>query len=327
MAEQGYYAGTPQPGSAPYPPNQQGGYPPGQGMPQPGYPPPQQGYGPPPQAGYGAPPQGYGAPPQGYGAPPQGYGAPPQGYGAPPQQAGGGRGWMQAPTGIPGCPPGLEYLTQVDQILVHQQVELLEAFTGFETANKYEIKNSLGQKVYFAAEQSDCCTRQCCGPCRNFEMKIMDNNKQEVVHLERPLRCASCWTPCCLQELTITSPPGTVIGSIEQQWDIFLPKFNVKNENGDTVLKIEGPCITCNACGDVEFKVMTKEGSEVGKISKQWSGLVKEYFTDADNFGVQFPMDLDVKMKACLLGAVFLIDFMFFEETGNQDNQRVGVWQ
>ena len=25
-----------------------------------------------------------------------------------------------------GCPPGLEYLTHVDQILVHQAVELLE---------------------------------------------------------------------------------------------------------------------------------------------------------------------------------------------------------
>ena len=25
-----------------------------------------------------------------------------------------------------GCPPGLEYLTQVDQVLVHQAVELLE---------------------------------------------------------------------------------------------------------------------------------------------------------------------------------------------------------
>jgi len=32
---------------------------------------------------------------------------------------------------------------------------------------------------------------------------------------------------------------------------------------------------------------------EVGKISKQWSGFVQEYFTDADNFGVNcnhFPM-------------------------------------
>ena len=37
---------------------------------------------------------------------------------------------------------------------------------------------------------------------------------------------------------------------------------------------------------------------EVGKISKQWTGVMKEAFTDADNFGVNFPVDLDVKVKA-----------------------------
>jgi hypothetical protein len=32
---------------------------------------------------------------------------------------------------------------------------------------------------------------------------------------------------------------------------------------------------------------MAKDGTTpVGKISKQWSGLMREYFTDADNFGV-----------------------------------------
>jgi len=40
----------------------------------------------------------------------------------------------------------------VDQLLIKQQVELLEAFTGFETNNKYKILNSMGQQVYFAAE-------------------------------------------------------------------------------------------------------------------------------------------------------------------------------
>ena len=34
---------------------------------------------------------------------------------------------MAAPQAIPGCPPGLEYLTQVDQLLVNQQIELLES--------------------------------------------------------------------------------------------------------------------------------------------------------------------------------------------------------
>ena len=46
-----------------------------------------------------------------------------------------------------GCPPGLQYLTMVDQLLIKQKVEILEAVTGFETANKYEVLNSMGQNV------------------------------------------------------------------------------------------------------------------------------------------------------------------------------------
>ena len=53
--------------------------------------------------------------------------------------------------------------------------------------------------------------------------------------------------------------------------------------------------------------MLSKDETEIGKISKQWSGLAKEIFTDADNFGVSFPMDLDVKAKATLMAAVFLI--------------------
>lgn len=49
------------------------------------------------------------------------------------------------------------------------------------------------------------------------------------------------------------------------------------------------------------------ETASVGRISKQWTGYVQEYFTDADNFGIKFPQDLDVKIKAVLLGACFLI--------------------
>lgn len=53
---------------------------------------------------------------------------------------------------------------------------------------------------------------------------------------------------------------------------------------------------------------MSKDGgTQVGKISKKWSGLLREAFTDADNFGISFPMDLDVRMKAVMLGACFLI--------------------
>lgn len=73
------------------------------------------------------------------------------------------------------------------------------AFTGFETANKYKVKNSMGQQIYFAAEDTDCCSRNCCGPLRAFDMQILDNSQNEVIHLNRPLACTSCCFPCCLQ--------------------------------------------------------------------------------------------------------------------------------
>ena len=44
----------------------------------------------------------------------------------------------------------------------------------------------------------------------------------------------------------------------------------------------------------------------VGKISKQFTGIVREICTNYSNFGIQFPADVDVKMKAVMLGACFL---------------------
>lgn len=57
------------------------------------------------------------------------------------------------------------------------------------------------------------------------------------------------------------------------------------------------------------------ETCSVGRISKQWTGFLKEAVTDADNFGITFPMDLDVKMKAVMIGACFLIVSLSFANT------------
>uniref|UniRef100_A0A8C6F0D1 Phospholipid scramblase n=1 Tax=Monodon monoceros TaxID=40151 RepID=A0A8C6F0D1_MONMO len=281
--------------------------------------------GPPGYTGYPGTQAGYPVPPAGYsGAGPVGFPVPYQPVTSQPG-APAGVPWMPAPSPPLNCPPGLEYLTQIDQLLIHQQIELLEALTGFETCNKYEIKNSLGQRIYFAAEDTDCCTRNCCGPSRPFTMRILDNMGREVITLERPLRCTSCCFPCCLQEIEIQAPPGVPVGYVTQTWHPCLPKFTLQNERREDVLRLTGPCIVCSCCADVDFEIKSLDDKYVvGKISKQWTGLVRELFTDVDNFGIQFPLDLDVKMKAVMLGACFLIDFMFFEMTRSE--QRAGVW-
>uniref|UniRef100_A0A6I8N8K7 Phospholipid scramblase n=1 Tax=Ornithorhynchus anatinus TaxID=9258 RepID=A0A6I8N8K7_ORNAN len=205
-------------------------------------------------------------------------------------------------------PPGLEYLNQLDLIIIHQQVELLEMILGTETSNKYEIKNGLGQRVYFAVEESLCFNRTFCAPLRSCALRIVDNTGREVIAVHRPLRCISCWCPCYLQELEIQAPPGIVVGYVVQKWDPFLPKFTIQNENKEEVLKIVGPYATCGFFGDVDFEVKTiNEKLTIGKISKYWSGFVNGVFTNTDNFGIHVPADLDVKIKAAMIGACFLI--------------------
>nr|XP_020441531.1 phospholipid scramblase 1-like [Monopterus albus]XP_020441532.1 phospholipid scramblase 1-like [Monopterus albus]XP_020441533.1 phospholipid scramblase 1-like [Monopterus albus]XP_020441534.1 phospholipid scramblase 1-like [Monopterus albus]XP_020441535.1 phospholipid scramblase 1-like [Monopterus albus] len=245
-----------------------------------------------------------------------------------PGPVGSGQEYGGPPAGAPavaldGVPPGLEYLTQIDQILIHQKVELLEVLTGFETNNEYDIKNSLGQKIYKAKEKNDVWSLNCCGPLRSFEVDITDNMDREVIRLIRPYRCVCCCCPCCLQELEVQAPPGTTIGYVRQTWHPFLPRLEIQGPNKYTVLKLEGPCFACNYYGDVNFELKGKYVDEpIGRITKQWGGYWKEVLTDADNFGIQFPLDLDVKMKAVLMGVCILIDFMYFEKPGDANKRR-----
>jgi len=193
--------------------------------------------------------------------------------------------------------------------------------------------------IFFQTDTS-CCNRCFCGNTRPFDMRITDNSDREVIHLYRydcssniilysplnfilnfglirnvtffrPLRCDSCWFPCCLQTLEVTSS-GTRLGSVDQMWSICKPYYKIRDANGNTVLKIVGPFCTFSMCGDVTFDVLSKdESTQVGKISKKWSGLARELFTDADHFGISFPGDLDVNIKAVLMGACFLIVSFF----------------
>ncbi|KAJ8048515.1 Phospholipid scramblase 2 [Holothuria leucospilota] len=233
----------------------------------------------------------------------------------------------QAPTlpAIPGCPPDLEYLTHLDQILIHQQVELIEVFTGWETENKYQIKNALGQQIYFAAEESELCMRLCCKSRRGFMMHIIDNLNQEVMRVVRPFQCCAgcCWCAdsCdhCALTISVETPGGEQIGHVRQRGSRWKPHFDILDSSYEPVLKIRGPCFRTPCCiEDVNFQLMTyDESQQIGKISKQWAGITKEWFTKADNFGITFPQDLDVKVKGTLLGALFLIDFMFYEHDKN----------
>ena len=58
------------------------------------------------------------------------------------------------------------------------EVWVFSVLTAWETANRYVLRNSMSQQIYYAAEESDVCARQCCAGQRGFVMHITDNMGQ-----------------------------------------------------------------------------------------------------------------------------------------------------
>ncbi|XP_059154161.1 phospholipid scramblase 2-like [Physella acuta] len=218
--------------------------------------------------------------------------------------------WMPPIGPIENCPRGLEYLTKIDQLIIKQEAEILEAVLGIETSNKYRIFNSLYQQCYYAFESSNFCSKQCCSENRGFTMYIQNNLNEVVFTIDRPFNC-------CKDNINVIAKDGTLLGKVHRKYNFCCcsPQFLIYDHNSNPCYKIKGPCCKCTLCDrQIEFPIH-KLGSDIiiGSISKKWSGMVKEMFTDADTFGVTFPIELDARMKATIIGAVFLIDFMYFE--------------
>ncbi|CAJ0592625.1 unnamed protein product [Cylicocyclus nassatus] len=228
---------------------------------------------------------------------------------------------LPLPPPIEGVPPGLEYLTMIDEIVIHQLIEILELASGVEIGNKYSLRNVHGEQAYYAFEESTCLQRQFCCSLRKFILHVVDNFKREVIIVRRPLRlCAGgCFglcacIQCCSGQCSVESPPGNVIGTVEQRQACCATCFDVRDANGELLYEVNGPCcIVLCGCQNKHFPIYTTSKEKIGVITKVWGGYEREVYTKADIFKVTFSMDLDVLNKAILIGATFLIDYMEFE--------------
>ena len=138
-----------------------------------------------------------------------------------------------------------------------------------------------------------------------------------VLEMNRP--CASDCLPCCLQSISVKDKTG-YLGCVQQKVHCVPPctmcgLFEISNSDKEVIYSIHTPCVltTC-CCTEVAFTIIDVDGKEVGDIAKQSANVAKEAFTDADRFCINFPEDCDVKMKAVLIGALFLFDYLFYED-------------
>ena len=195
----------------------------------------------------------------------------------------------------------MDELSVANTLVLSQKKEWGEIVSGFETKNRYVVLNELGNELYRAKEEGgSLLLRLSLKAFRPFTIVLTKGDGQPALRVERPFRFF-------FHEVDVREAGGKVLGTVVREFSWLHRLFRVSDAQDKEICRLYGPLFH-----PWTFEIRQNE-REVGKITKKWSGLLKEGFTDTDNFAAVLPPGMSTEAKCVLLGAVFLIDFVYFE--------------
>jgi len=197
-----------------------------------------------------------------------------------------------------------EEIVKYQALWVQQRYELAELI-GFETRNKYAITTEGGAMIAYAAEQQQdmlgFVARQFFGHWRSFDIFVFDPQRNKILIAHHPFR----WF---FQRLEIRTGEGRPLGALQKVFSLLSKRFDVEDATGKTRMTVSSPL----------WRLWTfpfrKGERQVAIVSKKWSGLLAEGFTDRDRFRVEFEdQRLTAEERQMILAAALFIDLQFFE--------------
>lgn len=190
------------------------------------------------------------------------------------------------------------------RILIHQVKEWGEILLGFETRNRWEIRDEHNQVLGYAAEEGGgigrMLGRQVFSSGRKAVLHVTDAAGREVARGDKPFT----W----FFHRVEVSCDGKKLGAIERRFRWLNREFAVTTADGRELFTIVSPLLQIWT-----FRLLFR-GAEVGVIKKQWGGALKEMFSDADVFGLEYDALAELEaVRPLLIFATLLVDLVHFE--------------
>jgi len=200
-------------------------------------------------------------------------------------------------------------LAAYPSLIIRQRRELAEFF-GYETRNKYEVLTTDQQPILYAAEAGKgvgaMMMRQLLGHWRTFEIQVFDMGRNVVLRAVHPFRLF-------FQRLEVHDASGRLLGAMQQRFSLFSKRFDVLDASGSLLFTVRSPFWRR---WTFEFE---RAGRQVAVVAKKWSGVLREFFTDADTFRLDFQPDLSPVERALVLAAGLFIDLQYFEQKAESE--------
>ncbi len=200
------------------------------------------------------------------------------------------------------------------QLFVRQRKEWTEIMIDWETKNQYTIldvhKNEVGTVVEKSGGFADFLTRSFLRSHRPFEIGVFDSNGSLALKLVRSFFFL-------FSNMEIQDPTGKILGRVERRFGLLYRKYDLFDDAGTLFARIKGPIWKIWT-----FPVVDTRGTSEASISKRWGGGLREIFTDADSFMIDFMQgQWSRSQRRVIFSAAISIDFDFFEN--NQAKQGI----
>lgn len=219
--------------------------------------------------------------------------------------------WISTPRSQLSALSGSHFLGNVEQLEVQQIVDLSTLLGRSEKGSQFRVKVPQAETLFLAVE--DTTEKQQNGFIRSkfsrgdYTLNIFDQCGETVF----TMRINSTWIFCPNQMRIITVTSSKYIGTVEENFSIIGPNFTVYDANRNPLCNIFGPNV-CGCCmyKEAAFQVISIDGTyQIASLMHQWDNTLHDY-----TFLITFPADTDIKLKSLLLGAVFLLEYMFFRQ-------------
>ena len=158
-----------------------------------------------------------------------------------------------------------------------------------------------GDELFHAQEESSTLSRIFLRNHRPLTLRVSDRSGNDLLVASRSF----FWF---FAHLHVSDSSGRHLGSLRRRFSFPSRKLTVEGPGGQPIAEIRGPLLKPKT-----FMIYRQE-REVARVTKQWSGLMKEAFTDADTFKLELNnLELGRDLAPMMLAAAFAIDLDFFE--------------
>jgi uncharacterized protein YxjI len=190
----------------------------------------------------------------------------------------------------------------MSDLLGHDVLVISQKAKVIEMTDEYRVFDDAGTEIGAIREVEQSTTRKAVrlfsgvDQFLTHKLGVFDSEGRQVLLLERPAKLMK-------SKIKVSDPEGTERGAILQGNVVGKKHFALVDGRGDRIGSIDG-----ENWMSWDFAIHDRTGAEVGRITKQWAGILREGYTTADTYILQIEAEVSPDLRLLMFASAAGLD-------------------